>query len=113
VVATPVDATIDGPVLAVATGTTPDASAARGKVLVTTLRAPADLAGRTKRNDTFLYTLLGMFEGARLSKLEAAAIVVVCDSIADAGFQFPSPGCIAASTGSTRPAHARASEARR
>src|SRR6185503_6715095 len=47
VVATPVDATIDAPVL-LATGTTPDSSAARGKVLVTTLRAPADLAGRTK-----------------------------------------------------------------
>src|SRR4051812_18836819 len=53
VVVTPVDATIDAPVLAVATGTTPDSSAARGKVLVTTLRAPADLSGRTKRNDTF------------------------------------------------------------
>jgi len=65
VVATPVDATIDAPVLAVATGTTPDSSAARGKVLVTTLRAPADLAGRTKRNDTFIYTLLGMFEEQR------------------------------------------------
>jgi hypothetical protein len=91
VVTTPVDATIDAPVLAVATGTTPDVSAARGKVLVTTLRAPADLAGRTKRNDTFIYTILGVFEEQRrLSKLEAAAIVVVCDSIADAGFQFPS-----------------------
>ncbi|MEO7963366.1 MAG: M28 family peptidase [Gemmatimonadaceae bacterium] len=91
VVATPVDATIDGAVLAVATGTTPESSAAKGKVLVTTLRAPADLAGRTKRNDTFIYTLLGLFaEVGRLSKLEAAAIIVVCDSIADAGFQFPS-----------------------
>jgi len=91
VVTTPVDATIEGQVLAVATGTTPDSSAARGKVLVTTLRAPADLAGRTKRNDTFIYTLLGVFEEQRrLSKLEAAAIVVVCDSIADAGFEFPS-----------------------
>jgi len=91
VVVTPTDATIEGQVLAVATGTTPDSSAARGKVLVTTLRAPADLAGRTKRNDTFIYTLLGMFEEQRrLSKLGAAAIVVVCDSIADAGFEFPS-----------------------
>ena len=91
VVTTPVDATIEGQVLAVAMGTTPDSSAARGKVLVTTLRAPADLAGRTKRNDTFIYTILGVFEEQRrLSKLEAAAIVVVCDSIADAGFEFPS-----------------------
>ena len=90
VVTPPVDATIDAPILTIATGTTPDASAARGKVLVTTLRAPADFSGRTKRNDTFIYTLLGMFEAVgRLSKLEAAAIVVVCDSIADAGFQFP------------------------
>ncbi|HEX5076336.1 MAG TPA: M28 family peptidase [Gemmatimonadaceae bacterium] len=90
VVTTPVDATIDAPVLTVATGATPDSSAARGKVLVTTLRAPSDLAGRTKRNDTFIYTLLGVFEEQRrLSKLEPAAIVVVCDSIADAGFEFP------------------------
>ena len=49
------------------------------------------MSGRTKRNDTFIYTLLGLFEEVRrLSKLDAAAIVVVCDSIADAGFQFPS-----------------------
>ena len=90
VVTPPVDATIDAPILALTAGTTPDASAARGKVLVTTLHAPSNFSGRTKRNDTFIYTLLGLFEeGARLSKLEAAAIVVVCDSIADAGFEFP------------------------
>ena len=117
VVATPVDATIDAPVLAVSTGTTPDSSAARGKVLVTTLRAPADLGGRTKRNDTFIYTPRVMFEEQRrLSKLEAAAIVVICDSIADAGFQFPSTwihrGGHAGSTRSAR-AHARRAKARR
>src|SRR5574338_1702423 len=39
VVTPPVDATIDAPVLALAPGSIPDASAARGKVLVTTLRA--------------------------------------------------------------------------
>ena len=90
VVTPPVDATIDAPILALAAGVTPDVSAARGKVLVTTLHAPANLSGRTKRNDTFIYTLLGLFEEVgRLSKLEAAAIVVVCDSIADAGFEFP------------------------
>ena len=91
VVTPPADAAIDAPILALENGTIPDASAARGKVLVTTLRAPANYSGRTKRNDTFIYTLLGLFEEvARLSKLEAAAIVVVCDSIADAGFEFPS-----------------------
>ena len=91
VVTPPVDATIDAPILALPPGTMPNVSAAKGKVLVTTLRAPDNFGGRTKRNDTFIYTLLGLFEEvARLSKLEAAAIVVVCDSIADAGFQFPS-----------------------
>jgi hypothetical protein len=91
VVTPPVDATIDARILVLTPGTIPDASAARGKVLVTTLRAPSNFSGRTKRNDTFIYTLLGLFEEVgRLSKLEAAAIVVVCDSIADAGFQFPS-----------------------
>ena len=38
VVTPPVDATIDAPILALATGATPDASAARGKVLVAALR---------------------------------------------------------------------------
>jgi hypothetical protein len=90
VVSPPADATIDAPILALAAGTTPDVSVARGKVLVAALHAPANLSGRTKRNDTFIYTLLGMFEEVgRLSKLEAAAIVVVCHSIADAAFQFP------------------------
>ena len=91
VVTPPADATIDAPILALAPGTTPNASATRGKVLVTTLREPANFSGRTKRNDTFIYTLLGLFEEVgRLSKLEPAAIIVVCDSIADAGFEFPS-----------------------
>jgi hypothetical protein len=79
----------------------------------TTLRArPADLAGRTKRNDTFIYTLLACSRSSAAS-LEGSRPrpSSVYDSIADAGFRFPStpdasPGANADRLGRRR-AHAR------